>query len=275
MIRRPPRSTLFPYTTLFRSRDRPACRESWTRATRGPPIWFGSSRSAPRSLSPLLLDRQFYTGCRTTHIHCLRGWFPVLAPSLQRVLPGRNVLDFKVAVLVGDCEIGSRGDDDITRHFRVHVAEQGCHTYIVELERLLLALWPGAQVVRQLLVAADGGPVDVVPDGVAVQEFHRSALLGRNDVRNKRHFPLVDHHRIFRSVKFLVRNDIHVHRNVLRRLDALDTHLALDFIGLDNADQCQSETYSHTFCCDFHETHDIPLLFEFFLHFRLSKANLV
>src|SRR5687768_18565364 len=27
MIRRPPRSTLFPYTTLFRSKKRPACSE--------------------------------------------------------------------------------------------------------------------------------------------------------------------------------------------------------------------------------------------------------
>src|SRR5215470_18769483 len=31
MIRRPPRSTLFPYTTLFRSRSRPSStRRSWT-----------------------------------------------------------------------------------------------------------------------------------------------------------------------------------------------------------------------------------------------------
>src|SRR2546426_4715193 len=36
MIRRPPRSTLFPYTTLFRSR----C-ASWT--TRMPPKWRGSA----------------------------------------------------------------------------------------------------------------------------------------------------------------------------------------------------------------------------------------
>src|SRR5260370_30820302 len=34
MIRRPPRSTLFPYTTLFRS----PCR----RAVPGPSVWFGS-----------------------------------------------------------------------------------------------------------------------------------------------------------------------------------------------------------------------------------------
>src|SRR3712207_9561914 len=29
MIRRPPRSTLFPYTTLFRSNTSPACGASW------------------------------------------------------------------------------------------------------------------------------------------------------------------------------------------------------------------------------------------------------
>src|SRR2546430_10394231 len=32
MIRRPPRSTLFPYTTLFRSRDRPGARPGGTRS---------------------------------------------------------------------------------------------------------------------------------------------------------------------------------------------------------------------------------------------------
>src|SRR5256885_2407896 len=34
MIRRPPRSTLFPYTTLFRSRHRHAPREAWHRIPR-------------------------------------------------------------------------------------------------------------------------------------------------------------------------------------------------------------------------------------------------
>src|SRR5256885_7843253 len=29
MIRRPPRSTLFPYTTLFRSKDRSQIRQTW------------------------------------------------------------------------------------------------------------------------------------------------------------------------------------------------------------------------------------------------------
>src|SRR5258708_18834423 len=34
MIRRPPRSTLFPYTTLFRSVSTPECRAALTRASR-------------------------------------------------------------------------------------------------------------------------------------------------------------------------------------------------------------------------------------------------
>src|SRR2546429_1080228 len=41
MIRRPPRSTLFPYTTLFRSRTRA------TRAQRRGPAWRGIVREAP------------------------------------------------------------------------------------------------------------------------------------------------------------------------------------------------------------------------------------
>src|SRR5687768_18319013 len=42
MIRRPPRSTLFPYTTLFRSSRRPA-------VTGGPSFWRGSVMSAQAS----------------------------------------------------------------------------------------------------------------------------------------------------------------------------------------------------------------------------------
>src|SRR3712207_8563820 len=38
MIRRPPRSTLFPYTTLFRSRHAPGPRSS-TAMSVGPPGW--------------------------------------------------------------------------------------------------------------------------------------------------------------------------------------------------------------------------------------------
>src|SRR2546430_9908427 len=53
MIRRPPRSTLFPYTTLFRSRLGPMCSSTHTKGSwLSPPIrWTGLSGSAlfPRS----------------------------------------------------------------------------------------------------------------------------------------------------------------------------------------------------------------------------------
>src|SRR2546427_3293011 len=48
MIRRPPRSTLFPYTTLFRSRAPLVGRELDLGATRGPPSdAAGDDRRAP------------------------------------------------------------------------------------------------------------------------------------------------------------------------------------------------------------------------------------
>src|SRR5436309_4501773 len=55
MIRRPPRSTLFPYTTLFRSRWRRPRRAPWRRAdcaareTRGGPSRSTASRLPSRS----------------------------------------------------------------------------------------------------------------------------------------------------------------------------------------------------------------------------------
>src|SRR5688572_30933667 len=49
MIRRPPRSTLFPYTTLFRSRDPPRCDRRTSPASRPPgaPGESGLARGAP------------------------------------------------------------------------------------------------------------------------------------------------------------------------------------------------------------------------------------
>src|SRR5258705_3398939 len=44
MIRRPPRSTLFPYTTLFRSRSWPGHWRSRARSTRPPPACLRCSK---------------------------------------------------------------------------------------------------------------------------------------------------------------------------------------------------------------------------------------
>src|SRR2546422_1347954 len=52
MIRRPPRSTLFPYTTLFRScRRSSACRIAGGRSARWSRFWCGGPASPVRSVS--------------------------------------------------------------------------------------------------------------------------------------------------------------------------------------------------------------------------------
>src|SRR6266436_7399898 len=70
MIRRPPRSTLFPYTTLFRSRLTPCAR--MTQSMTLPPVWQASSEEHTSELQSrlhgvcrLLLEKK---KVRTTHV---------------------------------------------------------------------------------------------------------------------------------------------------------------------------------------------------------------
>src|SRR5260370_25981338 len=53
MIRRPPRSTLFPYTTLFRSGIATSRLQPWSRS----PVWFSVPRMLLASCTPLKLTR--------------------------------------------------------------------------------------------------------------------------------------------------------------------------------------------------------------------------
>src|SRR3989442_6858922 len=53
MIRRPPRSTLFPYTTLFRSRTRAERSPPRTGQLRPPPAALARPDRAPAPLAPL------------------------------------------------------------------------------------------------------------------------------------------------------------------------------------------------------------------------------
>src|SRR2546423_8326435 len=83
MIRRPPRSTLFPYTTLFRSLPRPR------RDVRIPPCWWRDSRSEEHTSE---LQSLAYLVCRLllekkkkTHKH-QRRVCPLRPPSH---VPGR------------------------------------------------------------------------------------------------------------------------------------------------------------------------------------------
>src|SRR2546429_2253132 len=73
MIRRPPRSTLFPYTTLFRSRwRRPQAGERPGRAA----LTFGS-RIDSRLLSTTVDTRKGYGGCAWSYT-------PVVIPKTRR-----------------------------------------------------------------------------------------------------------------------------------------------------------------------------------------------
>src|SRR2546430_6212598 len=68
MIRRPPRSTLFPYTTLFRSRTE----------SRGTPSWARAAAATSASVSPSGTKNRASTprprsSASTTSLHGLRG----------------------------------------------------------------------------------------------------------------------------------------------------------------------------------------------------------
>src|SRR3712207_8267958 len=65
MIRRPPRSTLFPYTTLFRSRAEPVAQPATSYVRGGPVLFFGkgSVRSRSEEHTSELQSRQ-YLVCR-------------------------------------------------------------------------------------------------------------------------------------------------------------------------------------------------------------------
>src|SRR3712207_7113648 len=58
MIRRPPRSTLFPYTTLFRSAWKAAIDTGGANAVRGPRQLLGDLAGAPRI--PSMVDCEAY-----------------------------------------------------------------------------------------------------------------------------------------------------------------------------------------------------------------------
>src|SRR5438067_4694426 len=58
MIRRPPRSTLFPYTTLFRSADG---RRTVARRSRDQTPWIGSAATARRRSRPRLERSEEHT----------------------------------------------------------------------------------------------------------------------------------------------------------------------------------------------------------------------
>src|SRR6266705_3116303 len=102
MIRRPPRSTLFPYTTLFRSRrGRPATAAARTRPRSGTTARSRSEEHTSELQSPydlvcrLLLEKKKKAGAgcpaRVIVERICTAW---MSPSLQFRLMGRSVFFF-------------------------------------------------------------------------------------------------------------------------------------------------------------------------------------
>src|SRR2546426_8649316 len=93
MIRRPPRSTLFPYTTLFRSLGQPPrlrrigieghdCKRAWTQAphyVRAPPRGFqrADRKSTRLNSSHLVISYAVFCLKKKTHGSCPRPPLPL------------------------------------------------------------------------------------------------------------------------------------------------------------------------------------------------------
>ena len=81
------------------------------------------------------------------NVHRLGLWFCPFMPGDDAVLAIGHVFDLVRSAGVGLREVGRRTDDDVARHLRVYVAQQRNHTGVIELERALVALGPGSEVV--------------------------------------------------------------------------------------------------------------------------------
>src|SRR5438552_10215635 len=98
----------------------------------------------------------------------------------------------------------------------MNVAEKRNRSRIIKLEGALLAFWPGAQVVSQLLVAANGGPEDIVGDRVAVLEVNRSADLHDRDMGREHQALLINQRVLGWRRKSFTLDDVHINHRLAR-----------------------------------------------------------
>src|SRR5256885_11896669 len=83
MIRRPPRSTLFPYTTLFRSRDHIGSEDYTSLAVDTGHIGVYVSRRAQEQIAPTLVDRKS-TRLNSSHLVISYAVFCLKKKKLRR-----------------------------------------------------------------------------------------------------------------------------------------------------------------------------------------------
>src|SRR5579859_104235 len=127
------------------------------------------------------------------------------------------------------------------------IAQKRNNAGVVKLEALLLSLGPGAEVVPELLVAADRDPEDVMRDAVAVEKVHSGALLNDNQVRDKHQALLVDDDVLCGCWKGLACNGFDIDNG----LAAYAGNLALNGAGKS----CRAECGHGGQCCQSNALH--------------------
>src|SRR5215471_7452831 len=156
-----------------------------------------------------------------------RNWFALwpgtLMPGHHGVLAVRNVVDFEASSGVGLRVIGGGTDDDVSRHFGMHITEQRDNARLVELEGTFFALGPGAEIVGVLLVSADGRPKHIVLYGVVVLEINRRARLNYENRGVELQSFLVDKRLLRRCGKCPACDCVDIHHRIARRRFAFDS----------------------------------------------------
>src|SRR5579863_1355515 len=136
-------------------------------------------------ITPRLLGKREISFGATRNCDRLRLVLRAFVPDREGVAAVGDVFDFVVAAVIRLGEIRRRTYNNVSRHFRMDIAEHWNDARLVECEGTLFAFRPGSQIVSGLLIRADRGPKDVVLHGIAVQKFYRCALLNGHDVRRK------------------------------------------------------------------------------------------
>src|SRR5713226_4571979 len=169
-------------------------------------------RDAPL-LATLLAQGKIRFGI-ASDINRLRLVLGAFMPRDYGVAAVGNILDLVGSRLIGLSVVRSWRHNDVTRHLRMHVAQQGHSAGVIELEGELLSFWPCAEVMTEFLVPPDRSPEDVVGNAVAVQEIHRGALLHYHNVRLKHQTLLVHDGLLGGSRKGLARDGIDINHRL-------------------------------------------------------------
>src|SRR2546425_2728335 len=179
MIRRPPRSTLFPYTTLFRSSARSLSPQRGHRRSSGPP-W----PSCVRRAGPRLMLAISFNGDRGDSQSC----DPENLPSSHRVLL-RTSVDVDLVDSKSDAKrfAGLLDADDVARHVDVRVVAADVTEHQPQGQHLPVDETVGGFEADAVLTDIDGRRDSVRGFDRKLHVVPRRPAAFRADVRGGRH----------------------------------------------------------------------------------------